>query len=318
MVTDVCTLFDVSYAPQGLALVRSIRQCNPAARVWVVAIDGDTERLVHGLQDPHVRTIPVSEVGDARLRALRGERPASEFCWTVKPFVPEAVFTRAKDSQATVYLDADSWILKPLDPLIDEMRRSCAYAMVSRHDFSPQYDQVSASGEFAANVLAFTPQATAAILPRWQDQVLDWCGSVARPDAFGDQKYLEEWPQRYGGAVHVWSQDALLASPWNVDRRVPDQLVAYNFHGLRLVDSNHVLLTNAYHLSPQVVSTLYVPYLHELATSMRYMRHTGVEPAPSRPSDADPRSLRALVVGLLSGRLDATSGYLHEIPGLHE
>ena len=314
VVSDVATIFNRLYAPHGLSLVRSIRRHNPSARVWVVAVDDATEQLILGLEDSHIHVIPVSDIGDARLMRLQGERSASEFCWTVKPFVPEAVFDRATQAQSVVYLDADTWVLKPLDPILEEMNLSCADALVVRHDFSPEYDQTDASGEFAANILTFTRSAKEAILPRWQEQVLDWCGSLARPNAFGDQKYLEEWPHRYGSAVHVWSRDSLLGSPWNMPRRTPDELIAYNFHGLRLVDASHVLLANAYRLSPDVVSAIYDPYLHQLAESLRFMRQIGVEPEPSRPSDADPRSLRALALGLLSGRLDPKSGYLRELP----
>lgn len=42
---NICTLFDSAYAPKGFALLASIRRHMPEARMFVLALDDDVQRL---------------------------------------------------------------------------------------------------------------------------------------------------------------------------------------------------------------------------------------------------------------------------------
>ena len=112
------------------------------------------------------------------------------------------------------------------------------------------------------------------VLQWWQERCLEWCYNRVEDGKFGDQKYLDDWLQRFEG-VHVLSHLGGGVAPWNVQQYrlskrsdhlyVDDSpLVFYHFHGYKhYADGTHEL--GNYQLSPDVVALLYRPYVQALA-----------------------------------------------------
>ena len=78
----------------------------------------------------------------------------------------------------------------------------------------------------------------------WRDRCLEWCYFRVEDGKMGDQKYLDDWPERFPG-VHVLEHPGGGLAPWNVERYelarrngsvlVDDrELVFYHYHSLRL------------------------------------------------------------------------------------
>ena len=57
-----------------------------------------------------------------------------------------------------------------------------------------------------------------AALRWWRARCLEWCYDRAEDDKFGDQAYLNDWPERFSGGVRVLRHPGAAVGPWNADR----------------------------------------------------------------------------------------------------
>ena len=114
-----------------------------------------------------------------------------------------------------------------------------------------------------------------ACLTWWRERCLEWCGSIPEPGRFGDQKYLDDWPQRFEG-VHVVQHFGANLAPWNIRNhniaRRGDHLlietfpvIFFHFHGFRrLTLSIYRIADGVYQLTAQQKTWLYDHYIDEL------------------------------------------------------
>lgn len=257
------TLFDSGFLPQGLALHASLVRHGGDFTLWVLCLDDRAKALLDGLNKPTLRTIALSDIETAALRAVKSGRTRAEYCWTLTPFAPKAVFERAPDVQRVTYVDADFFFLKSPRPIFEEFERSGKAVLITDHAYDPEYDQSAASGQYCVQFVTFA-RAGEVVRKWWEERCVDWCFARSEDGRFGDQKYLEEWPIRFGSAVHVLQQLDSLLAPWNARRFPYSRAIAWHFHGLRLLAGNKVLLHGPYAVPPVVHQMIYAPYLEEL------------------------------------------------------
>jgi hypothetical protein len=265
MIVDYVTIFDSNYLPQGIAMVKSLLSHTEDARVWVVAADDPVSTALSAMNDEAIRIVPMAKVETAELRRVKSGRSRVEFYWTLTPFLPSWVFAHEPDARIVVYVDADMYFFKsPLQVLDEFVRNPDAGVMITPHDYSPEYDQTEASGIYCVQLMAFRCGLADEVLKDWQDKCLEWCYARVEPGRFGDQKYLDEWPSRFGAAIHVQQDTHLLGAPWNASKRMPSSLVAFHFHGLRILRGGWIALHPGYQVGPDIESAVYVPYVEQL------------------------------------------------------
>ena len=213
------TLFDQAYLTYGLVLARSLRRQLPDARLFIIAM-GDP-RLVATLIRlgfPAEDIIPISEVETRHPELLRikPNRHTGEYCWTVTPFAVEQVFARCPRATRATYLDADLWFCDSPLRLLTELERAGKQVLMTEHAFSPAYVHNERLGRFCVQFVPFTRDSGALTVMRsWQEQCIDWCFDRYDGERFGDQKYLDQWPERFPDIVHVSTQPELTQAPWN-------------------------------------------------------------------------------------------------------
>lgn len=266
---DFITLFDSKYLAQGLSMVRSLLRTTPNARMWVVAADEGVTQVLAAVALPGVRVVPLSGVETDGLKAVRPSRSQVEYYWTLTPFLPSYVFANEPTSQVSVYVDADMYFMHSAQLILDEfLEDSAAAAMITPHDFLPEYDQGDASGEYCVQFMPFKRYGSERILSDWQAQCLEWCFRRVEPGRFGDQKYLDLWPERFGNEVRIQESVGLLGAPWNARARDARDIAAYHFHGLRRISRRYVALHPGYKVPDQIHSEAYAPYLKDLSDSL--------------------------------------------------
>lgn len=283
MTVDFITLFDSNYLAQGISMTKSLLRTTPEARVWIVAGDDGVMEALRPWGDPRVRVVPLSDVETPELRSVRPSRTRVEYYWTLTPFLPSYVFTSEPTSEVAVYVDADMFFMSSAQLILEEfLEDDAAAAMITPHDYLPEYDQTVASGRFCVQFMPFRRQGSERILSDWQSQCLEWCFRRVEPGRFGDQKYLDLWPTTYGAAVHVQERTELLGAPWNARKRGTDTLVGYHFHGLRRLTHGIVALHPGYSLTPGLDDGIYKDYLGTLANSLQQAKQhrPGTQSAP--------------------------------------
>ena len=260
------TIFDYNFLAAGLCLYRSLRAHGGAFRLWVVCMDHLVEARLREMALPDVILLPVGEMETEELRRVKADRSMGEYCWTLTPFAPHFVMQREPTVRRVTYLDADLYFFDDPRRLLDEPAATQAHVLITEHAYSPEYDQTAYSGIYCVQFIAFRNSAEAqGVLRWWQERCVEWCYNRSENGKFGDQKYLDDWPERFPGTVHVLQQKQLALGPWNAERFLHnDSLVPvfFHFHGLRVVSDKRLLLHLTYRLSAGAMR-LYPSYLTE-------------------------------------------------------
>ena len=275
-----CTMFDANFLPMGLALADSLARHSPDAELWVLCLDDDTESALRRINRPHVHTIRLSDVETAALRAVRPERSLREYYWTLTPWMFDAVFARSPAERVT-YLDADVYFFRSPAVLLDQMT-AAHEVLVTHHAYAPEYDTSQVNGAFCVQFVSVrrTPAALAAVA-WWRERCLEWCYARAENGQFGDQRYLESWPDMLGDRLLVIDCAESTGAPWNAclaERRdAPWTPVFYHFHGFRYLSDDRVLqypLHPGYAIGPRA-HPLYREYVASVRAGSRAVRKAG-------------------------------------------
>lgn len=284
------TLFDRHFLPAGLALLASLRRHAQPFRLWILCMDEQVEAQLRGLALPEVGILPLREVENEALLAVKPGRSVGEYCWTMTSFAIGYVLARLPAGDRVTYLDADLFFFSPPAQIFAEFDASGAAVLITEHAYAKGYDQSHRAGIYCVQFMAFTNNAAGwKVLQWWQTRCLEWCFARVEDGKFGDQKYLDDWPQRFGAAVHVLAKRALALGPWNTVRfpaqgAVGTLPVFFHFHGLRLVAADRVRLYWGYRISA-AAQALYEQYLEVLAEVLVELRQSGIGEPPLLPEN---------------------------------
>ncbi len=211
-----CTLFDVGYLLKGVAMVRSLKQFCPGAHVYILCMDEQTQKILQQLDLPYVTCIPLADIEDEALLKAKAERGRAEYCWTLSSSVPWYVLQQNSEIDFITYLDADLLFYSDVQPLFDEIGANSI--AIIEHRFSERLKDREVNGRFCVEWVSFRrDEQGMACLSRWREQCIEWCYYRLEDGKMGDQKYLDEWPERYS-ACHILMHAGAGIAPWNYSR----------------------------------------------------------------------------------------------------
>lgn len=274
------TLFDSNYLPQGLALHASMLRRVPSFRLWILCVDDVAHDLLMRLALPHCSLLKLSALATPGLLAVKPARSRGEYCWTLTPFAPRFVFEADPTIKRVTYIDADLWFRKDPSPVFAELDSSGAQVLITEHGYAPEYDQSALSGQYCVQFMTFARDGGEPVRLWWEERCLEWCYARFEDGKFGDQKYLEDWPSRFQGRVHVLRQQEFALAPWNVTRFPYGQAIFYHFHGLKILPGRRIDLAPIYPLPPVVLEHIYEPYLTDLRAAIGTLQTLGFSPRP--------------------------------------
>jgi hypothetical protein len=284
------TYFDRHYLSRGLALYRSLARHSPPFVLWVLCLDDETLGTLERLRLDHVELIPVAELeraDPALLQAKPGRQPV-EYYWTCGPSFLLYLFQHHSGIRLLAYLDADLFFYGDPSPLHRELGDNSILLVEHRHSLISRDDHAQ-KGIYNVGLVMFRRTPTGlACLEWWRERCIEWCFVHIEPTRFGDQKYLDDWPSRFG-EVTVTRHLGAGVAPWNVDNyhygyeagRLSvdgDPLVFYHFNRLRVITSwlyDPGLWRYRTTMAPEVKRHLYVPYVRELRAAGDLIRAAG-------------------------------------------
>lgn len=312
-----CTLFDLGFLPQGLALHASLRRHMPDSVLWILCMDDDARVALERLGLDGVRTLSLQEVETPDLLRVKPGRTRGEYCWTLTSSLMCHVLERDPGLDRLTYVDADTWFLDTPLRLLSALDGTGAHALLTPHDYDPEHDQSATSGRYCVQFVPVrnTPQGRR-ILEWWRDRCLEWCFARQEPGRFGDQKYLDEWIPLFGRDAAEIPDPSLTMAPWNA-RRHRDAVgaaVLFHFHNLRIHEGARACLWRGYAVPRAVEETAYRPYLADLGDALRRILASGAvprllpPPSPRLP-DRWRRWRRSLAGTERWARIPAESGF---------
>lgn len=239
-----CTLFDSGYLAKGIATIRSLQRWSQQAEVFVLCMDEKAQKMLEALVIEGVHCIALADVETPELLEAKRDRGVAEYCWTLSPCVPSYVLDRNPHIDLITYIDSDLLFYSPIEPLFEEIGdKSIA---IIEHRFSPRLMDRVVNGRFCVEWVSFRRDKEGmACLARWKAQCIEWCYYRLEENRMGDQKYLDEWPERYVNC-HIIEHLGAGVAPWNYSQYKfagegdgitvnGTPLIFYHFHQFQLL-----------------------------------------------------------------------------------
>jgi hypothetical protein len=288
-----CTILDSGYLVRFVALHQSLmRWCLPF-RMIAFCLDRRAARILKGMRLESVEVVPFSELeaADRELAAVKGDRSVAEYCQTAKASALLHAFERYPQVDQATFLDSDLFFFADPTPIFEEMGDSSI--LITPHHFSPEFHGGRVWGIYNGGVVGFRRDSRGLeCLGWWRERCIEWCYLRLEEDRASDQKYLDDWPDRFEG-VHPLRHKGGHVAPWNVTQfRLEDgngeggltvdgaPLICFHFQGsilrrrtLRQREVAHEPHSLPYFQpSEQVERLIYKPYFDEIDRSVERVR----------------------------------------------
>jgi len=274
---NFCTLFNSQYLSRGLALYYSLLKNAKNFHLYIFAFDDEVFQILSALNLQAVTLISLRDFETPDLLRVKKERTMGEYCWTCTSSTILYCLEKYQLSDIC-YLDADLYFWQDPAILLEEARHDSI--LITEHRYTKEYDHSAVSGKYCVQFMYFkNDQYGLEALKWWRDACIEWCYNRVEPGRFGDQKYLDDWLERFK-KVKVLTHLGGGVAPWNVQQYEVDltstssitlikrdskqkfDLIFYHFHGLKFV--NQQIDFGTYKLSKNVIKEIYEPYVKAL------------------------------------------------------
>jgi tetratricopeptide (TPR) repeat protein len=218
------------------------------------------------------------------LLEAKKNRSVVEYYWTLTPIIIKRILERYPFIDFLTYLDADLFFYSSPDPIMNELGTNSV--LIHEHRFPPEQAFLQKYGKYNVGLLCFRHDTNGLeILNWWGERCIEWCYARLENGKYGDQLYLDHWPETFNGVVVLKNIGAGVA-PWNHIQYTIGQdetgnisvndvpLVFYHFHSLTFVEPN-ILIPSIYTANPLTLDLLkycFVPYANKLHESINQVR----------------------------------------------
>lgn len=298
-----CTLFDSSFLPMGLSLIESLQVQSNNSFIFVLCMD---KNVYSSLLKCYLKNVTLIKLDDIefefpQLIETKKNRTKGEYCWTLTPCIIYYLLLKNNIKRIT-YLDADLFFFSDPLELIYEMLKNSKDVLITEHGYDPMYDQSQKSGRFCVQFMTFNnTKESQRILLWWKEKCIEWCYNKFEDGKFGDQKYLDVWPEIFQNAVHILQDQSKTLAPWNVhfiSKEKKLNPVLYHFHGFRLQSPNKAILYSNYNIGKSA-KNLYNTYCISIKKSIRQMKELDIPFSPS----ISPPSLKQKIIKIIKSLL---------------
>jgi hypothetical protein len=277
------TLFDSNYLTRGLVMYNSLVKYGGYFHLWIICFDDLAYEILNILNLLNVTLVRLSEfeLQDKELLKIKTRRTRKEYCWTCTPCTLLYVLNTATYVDTITYIDADLMFFSNPEPIFSEMGNKSI--LLIEHRYIPEHDQSATSGIYNVQFMTFRRNNEGLnALKWWRDRCIEWCYDRAENGKFGDQKYLDDWTERFTG-VHVLQHLGAGLAPWNAAKYTltkkgeeifveQSPLIFYHFHALK-IHPLKIGYLSSYPLNHKLCEWIYHPYYRELDQSYRKIRY---------------------------------------------
>ncbi len=277
-----CTLFDKNYLIKGLTMIISLTKHCEDFTIFVLCLDDKTREILEKSNIEQIRCINLSQVENDELKFAKSKRTIAEYCWTLASSFTWYVIQNNKEIDLITYLDADIFFYSNVKPIFKEIGNSSI--AIIEHRFSPPLKYLEINGIFCVEWNSFRrDEEGIKCLDTWRRQCLDWCYYKLEDNKMGDQKYLDEWPNKYPNCHTIKEVGAGIA-PWNYSQysitkkynniRINNQkLIFYHFHQFQIINKNKFYrLGETYTKIKKEPDLIYEIYEKEIKESIEFIK----------------------------------------------
>lgn len=272
------TCFNRDYLVTGLTLYRSLKALGIDFTLLVCALDRETCEVLSALKASGEALEPFGveeiEAAEPELAACKRTRNFAEYIFTLSPLMPLHIFAAHPEFEVITYLDADLFFFREPSDLMLEFEQTGGAVMIMEHGFTPKLEWRMKFGRFNVEFQIYRRGSSSEILAWWRKRCLQWCFDRLEDGRFADQKYLDEWPERFHGVVIARDPRAGIA-PWNWPLRPVEEPVFFHFQGFRWLSRHfvsHNLGSYGQVMPPHLLDKYYRRYAAEQLATRAWLR----------------------------------------------
>lgn len=268
-------------------MYESLKENSNDFHLYIFAFDTLAHEILLKLRLDNTTIISLKEFENEALLNIKNTRTKAEYCWTSTSSVIEYIFNNYNVDSCT-YLDADIFFYNSPKILLDEMTDDKT-VLITEHRYSKfaRIFERKRAGRFCVQFITFTnAKDSRDILKKWISQCIDWCYARYEANKFGDQKYLDNWPDEYKN-IHILEHPGGGIAPWNAGQYkfIKDdgkilvigsagknkfEVIFFHFHNVKILsDGNADLGWNR--LQKNVVDLFYLPYIQKMNKKERFL-----------------------------------------------
>lgn len=217
--------FSFSYLNRARVLYQSLRRHHPDWHLVALITDKVPLGFAFNIDDePFDEVVWYDELGIENVNGWVFKHDIVEICTAVKgPFLAKAA---ERDFDALIYLDPDTCLFNPLDPVLELLEDHDI--ILTPHLLEPEQDRVAIvdneicpmwAGIFNLGFLAIRTKGEGARFARWwSDRLMQFCYDAPATGLFVDQKWCDHVPVFFD-KVKILKDPGYNTASWNVNQR---------------------------------------------------------------------------------------------------
>ena len=274
----ICTYFDYSFLPRGLALFFSLKQFYDEFDFYILTFDEQTFNHIEGLNEDKIKLISFKEYNDYFQTSIDRFEDKKQYYFSATPNICIYLLEQNPEIDLLLYLDADVYIFNSLENLFAEVE-SASIAFCA-HRFTTLYKYLSKNhGKYNVGVNFFrNDEISKSCLKDWQNDCTNWYKGMPGYDLvyFSDQIFLDEWERKYPN-VKIIQNIGVNVAPWNIARYHFSEknreyyvnespLIIFHFSALKQIDEKRWNGNTIYYFGSikDVLRDIYISYIKEV------------------------------------------------------
>lgn len=259
------TVFNKKFLGQGALLCRSLLITQVSSSITVFTDDLDLEPTLLGFFEyesrKKIKVQLLKEIETGDLLEAKATRSPREYYWTLASTILSQELE--KSDCPVAYVDADTFYFRDIATSFEHFfGDNNKHVLITPHFYDHHSDYSWKFGIYCVQLVIGKPQGRD-IIRNWAQECLEWCYDRIEGEKYGDQKYLDYWPIKYGPRVYVASKEHPILGPWNQRSIYDVEPLGIHFQGLRVSKSGYIDLGHDLITHPRF-ERYYLPYIESL------------------------------------------------------
>ncbi len=261
----------------------SLENCCSDFKLFILCMNDSVYQILNKISFKNIILVQLKDVekNNDDLAVAKSNRIFHEYCWTLKPIFLYYVINKYDSAKYYAHVDVDLFFFSDIDYIFNENPNASIFLIDHRNseEFKFYYEL---SGVYNTGFVGFKNNNEAKVAVRlWGERCLKKC--TVEYDVvnktFGDQRYVEEWPNIFKN-VHIVNSIGANAALWNIKNYKVSKknsvvylddspLLFYHFSGVIILGTREFDLCPYYHIEDEnLINYIYDPYIRWLSQSI--------------------------------------------------
>lgn len=260
-------------------------------KFYFICLDDDVYSIINKLQLKNLIAIPVQEIESfyKELTHVKKKRKVHEYAWTLKPSALLFIFEHFHDVDNIIWIDGDMEFLSDTIPVYDKWGAQ-SVLLVDQLYTGPYEYLVNTYGKYQGGFVGFKKNKTGiACLKWWQQKCIDWCFEKPDSGRWTDQKYIDEFEERFKDVV-ILEGKAINLTPFAIyrfnselNKKIEKQdgciylddkkIILYHYYGFKYYNSTFSDLCCYWMMFDEAtIKNIYIPYINKYREAMEFVK----------------------------------------------